>query len=140
MRFPRGLGGSEWGSWVRRRLSQNTFAGNRSMLKSFMPFYDLLFPLNLGPLTYRGPSGLKPGTLVSAELKKTITRAVVLGPTRNTPADGLPSPSAGVFLVGPSTTALVIVFLSSALTSVPGLSPEGPLYVRGPRFRGKRRS
>ena len=46
-----------------------------------MPFIDILFPLNIGPLTYRCPEGLKdiavPGMLVSAPLKKGIAKGIL---------------------------------------------------------------
>ena len=46
-----------------------------------MPFIDILFPLNLGPLTYRCPEALKeiaePGMLVSAPLKKGIAKGIL---------------------------------------------------------------
>lgn len=54
------------------------------MLISPMEYFDVIFPLNLGPLTYRKPRGhkgpLAPGTLVRAEIKKSIKKGIVLGP------------------------------------------------------------
>ncbi|MDP2168519.1 MAG: primosomal protein N' [Thermodesulfovibrionales bacterium] len=50
-----------------------------------MAFYDVIFPLKLGPLTYSGPSGLAPGMLLSAEIKKTQTRGILLGPAKEAP-------------------------------------------------------
>ncbi len=48
-----------------------------------MEFIDVLFPINLGPLTYRCPLHLIdraiPGMLVSAPLKKKITKGLILG-------------------------------------------------------------
>jgi len=53
------------------------------MLKSIMEFVDVLFPINLGPLTYKCPEHLRdkalPGMLVSAPLKKQITEGIILG-------------------------------------------------------------
>lgn len=49
-----------------------------------MEFFDLVFPQNVGPLTYRVPAFLKrdivPGMLVSAEIRRSVKRAVVLRP------------------------------------------------------------
>ena len=54
-------------------------------------FYDLVFPLKLGPLTYEGlPSSnvsLQPGTLVEAELGRTVRRALVFAAAKR-PASG----------------------------------------------------
>ncbi len=45
----------------------------------------MVFPLNIGPLTYSRPSGyagvITPGTLVRAEVKRTLQHGVVLGET-----------------------------------------------------------
>ncbi len=47
-----------------------------------MDFYDVVFPVNIGPLTYRCPEVLaghvKPGMIISAQLKNSITRGIVL--------------------------------------------------------------
>ncbi|MDP1759521.1 MAG: hypothetical protein Q8K77_06970, partial [Thermodesulfovibrionales bacterium] len=47
-----------------------------------MEFVDVLFPINLGPLTYKCPEHLidkaHPGMLVSAPLKKQITKGIIL--------------------------------------------------------------
>ena len=47
-----------------------------------MAFLDILFPFNIGPLTYRCPeilSGrIRPGMIVSAELKKKIAKGIVI--------------------------------------------------------------
>ena len=54
-----------------------------------MSFVDILFPLNLGPLTYRCPDALKeiaePGMLVSAPLKKNIATGILLMMTSTAP-------------------------------------------------------
>lgn len=46
-----------------------------------MEFADVIFPLNLGPLTYRVPSALRdavvPGAMVSAEVKKSVKKGIV---------------------------------------------------------------
>lgn len=56
-----------------------------------MEFADVIFPLNLGPLTYKVSEGLKdavcPGALVIAEIKKNPTRGIVLGPPLNPPEE-----------------------------------------------------
>lgn len=56
-----------------------------------MSFIDILFPLNLGPLTYRCPHELKeiakPGMLVSAPLKKGIAKGILYR-TSSTPPPG----------------------------------------------------
>ncbi|NCO83029.1 MAG: primosomal protein N' [Nitrospirae bacterium CG_4_10_14_3_um_filter_44_29] len=48
-----------------------------------MEFVDVLFPINLGPLTYKCPEHLidkaHPGMLVSAPLKKQITKGIIFG-------------------------------------------------------------
>ena len=54
------------------------------MIKSPMPsYFDILFPVNLGPLTYRCPERLvrnaRPGMIVSAPLKSRITKGILLG-------------------------------------------------------------
>ncbi|GAB4390757.1 MAG: hypothetical protein Kow0025_24940 [Thermodesulfovibrionales bacterium] len=50
-------------------------------------YVDVAFPLNLGPLTYSAGSleGVAPGALVTAEIKKTLRRGVVLGPSAAPP-------------------------------------------------------
>jgi len=48
-----------------------------------MEFFDILFPINLKALTYKCPEHLRgkvfPGMLVSAPLKKQITKGIILG-------------------------------------------------------------
>ena len=48
-----------------------------------MEFVDVLFPINLGPLTYKCPEHLidkaHPGMLVSAPLKNQTTKGIILG-------------------------------------------------------------
>ncbi len=48
-----------------------------------MEFIDVLFPINLGPLTYKCPDNLidkaLPGMPVSAHLKKQTTMGIILG-------------------------------------------------------------
>jgi primosomal protein N' (replication factor Y) len=47
-----------------------------------MPYFDILFPLNLGPLTYRCPESLlplmQPGMVVSAPIRNKCTKGIVL--------------------------------------------------------------
>lgn len=54
-----------------------------------MDYIDVVYPINLGPLTYRVPpdlaSQIKPGMLISAEVKKTVTPGVVIGKSTNPP-------------------------------------------------------
>jgi primosomal protein N' (replication factor Y) len=61
------------------------------MLKSFMTYFDIIFPLNLGPLTYRCPEKFlkiaKPGTLVSAPLKNSLKKGIIIRKTPS-PPDG----------------------------------------------------
>lgn len=56
-----------------------------------MSYFDVLFPVNLGPLTYKCPEGLmhraEPGMIVSAPLKNKITKGILLG-KRNSPPPG----------------------------------------------------
>ncbi len=60
------------------------------MIKSSMNFLDVLFPLNLGTLTYRCPeefSGIaEPGMIVSAPLKNKILKGIILGRSLKTPS------------------------------------------------------
>lgn len=53
------------------------------MLKSRMEFVDVVFPLNLGPLTYKCPEHLReravPGMLVSAPLKNKTINGIISG-------------------------------------------------------------
>jgi primosomal protein N' (replication factor Y) len=58
-----------------------------------MDFYDVLFPVNLGFLTYRCPETcirrINPGMIVSAPLRNRITKGVVLGRSLEQPAGAL---------------------------------------------------
>jgi primosomal protein N' (replication factor Y) (superfamily II helicase) len=60
------------------------------MIKSFMSYVDVVFPVSLGPLTYKCPAGLagraEPGMIVSAPLKNRITRGIIWGPGSVPPA------------------------------------------------------
>ncbi|MBI5639242.1 MAG: hypothetical protein HZA17_02335, partial [Nitrospirae bacterium] len=55
-----------------------------------MSYVDVIFPLSLGPLTYRCPEGMAesalPGMLVSAPIKKSLTKGIILRKTLSTPA------------------------------------------------------
>lgn len=51
------------------------------MVKSLMDFFDVVFPLNIGPLTYGWPSDrgpIFPGMLVRAPVKKNVQHGIVL--------------------------------------------------------------
>lgn len=54
-----------------------------------MSYFDILFPVNLGPLTYKCPEELmhkaEPGMIVSAPLKNKITKGILLGRSISTP-------------------------------------------------------
>ncbi len=60
------------------------------MIKFYMMFYDVLFPVNLGPLTYRCDDALshdiKPGMIVSAQLKNRISQGIVMAETEDIPS------------------------------------------------------
>ena len=55
-----------------------------------MEFFDVVFPVNIGPLTYRrgeSISGiLKPGMLVSAPLKNRLAKGIVIGRSSAVPS------------------------------------------------------
>jgi len=62
------------------------------MIKSFMDLLDVLFPIKLGPLTYRCPEEFsahaEPGMIVSAPLKNRLVKGVIMGKTfKTTPGD-----------------------------------------------------
>ena len=52
------------------------------MIKSHMQYFDVLFPINLGPLTYICPDSLaeavQPGLVVQAPLRNKLTMGIVL--------------------------------------------------------------
>lgn len=60
------------------------------MIKFSMPYFDVLFPVNLGPLTYECPAELvksaRPGMLVSAPLRNRITKGILLSENVSPPA------------------------------------------------------
>ena len=60
------------------------------MIKSSMDFFDILFPVNLGPLTYRCPDKLlervEPGMIVSAPLRNKITKGIIMGRSLKIPS------------------------------------------------------
>jgi primosomal protein N' len=64
-----------------------------------MPYFDILFPLNLGPLTYRCPDELltlvQPGTVVSAPIRNRLTKGIILRETP-TPPSGIVKDIAGI--------------------------------------------
>ncbi len=53
------------------------------MIEFCMEFFDVLFPINLGPLTYKCNEALsdivKPGMIVSAPLKKKTVKGIIIG-------------------------------------------------------------
>ena len=59
------------------------------MIQCSMDFYDVLFPVNLGPLTYGCDqalsSTLKPGMMVSAQLKNKNMKGIVIGKSMSAP-------------------------------------------------------
>ncbi|MBM4145389.1 MAG: primosomal protein N' [Nitrospira sp.] len=54
-----------------------------NVIEFHMNFFDIIFPLNIGPLTYRCPDAflktITPGMAVSAPLKNKITKGIVMG-------------------------------------------------------------
>lgn len=54
-----------------------------------MELFDVVFPINLGPLTYKTPSHyaglIKPGMLIKAEIKKSGMTGIVIGRSANPP-------------------------------------------------------
>lgn len=63
------------------------------MLKFPMNCFDVLFPINLGPLTYKCPEGLaekaEPGMIVSAPLRNKLTEGIILRKNTSPPAGSL---------------------------------------------------
>ncbi len=59
------------------------------MIRFYMEFFDVLFPINLGPLTYRCHEALsgivKPGMIVSAPLKNKTSKGVIIGKSLTCP-------------------------------------------------------
>ena len=59
------------------------------MVQFLMDFFDVIFPLNIGPLTYKGPAGypgsIMPGMLVQAEIKGSLHHGVIRGKAMNAP-------------------------------------------------------
>lgn len=74
------------------------------MIESPMTCYDIIFPLALGPLTYRCPEhladSLEPGMIVTAPLRKRITQGIVLR-KNDSPPDGRLKD-----LIGPTGTVI----------------------------------
>lgn len=60
------------------------------MIKSSMKFFDVLFPINLGPLSYRCPEELlkfiAPGMITSAPIKNKIAKGIVIGTSPEVPS------------------------------------------------------
>ena len=63
------------------------------MIKFSMEFWDVLFPVNLGPLTYRCPEELsevaEPGMIVTVPLKGRIAKGVIIGKSLTVPSGDL---------------------------------------------------
>src|SRR3990172_1866929 len=59
------------------------------MIKSFMPYCDVLFPISLGPLTYICPEDMaetaEPGMVVAAPLKNRLTKGILLNKNASPP-------------------------------------------------------
>ena len=59
------------------------------MVQFLMDFFDVIFPLNIGPLTYKGPSGypgsIMPGMLVQAEIKGSLHYGIIRGKNMHAP-------------------------------------------------------
>ena len=74
------------------------------MIKSSMTCFDIIFPLALGPLTYRCPEhladSLEPGMLVTAPLRKRVTQGIVLRKNDSPPDSRLKD------LIGPTGTVI----------------------------------
>ncbi|MEW6161909.1 MAG: primosomal protein N' [Nitrospirota bacterium] len=60
------------------------------MIKSSMEFLDILFPINLGPFTYRCPDELsgdaEPGMIVSAPFRNRIAKGIITGKSLTVPS------------------------------------------------------
>ena len=60
------------------------------MIKSSMNFHDVLFPVNLGPLTYRCPDKIseraKPGMVVSTPLRGKVIKGIIMGRALKVPS------------------------------------------------------
>lgn len=59
------------------------------MVQFFMDFFDVIFPLNIGTLTYKGPSGypgsIMSGMLVQAEIKGSLHFGIIRGKAMHIP-------------------------------------------------------
>jgi len=59
------------------------------MVQFVMDFFDVIFPLNIGPLTYKGPTAylgsIMPGMLVQAEIKGSLHHGVIRGKAMHAP-------------------------------------------------------
>ncbi|HYA31397.1 MAG TPA: hypothetical protein VED67_01465, partial [Thermodesulfovibrionales bacterium] len=78
-----------------------------------MDFFDLVFPLNIGPLTYCWPSQrgrLSPGMIVKAEVKKSMHYGVVMGSAASRPSGPLKE-IADVILDRPAISASLMRLL-----------------------------
>ena len=75
------------------------------------PFVDVLFPLNIGPLTYRHNSPLRPGTLVKAEIRKNLRYGLVIGRSDLPPASPYVKEIACIVLDEPVFTDRMLALL-----------------------------
>jgi primosomal protein N' (replication factor Y) len=69
-----------------------------------MPYYDVLFPLNIGPLTYGCPEellqSLKPGMVVSAPIRNKLAKGILLSENPSPPS-GKVKELAGIYRISP---------------------------------------
>jgi primosomal protein N' (replication factor Y) len=76
------------------------------MIKSVMDFLDVLFPVSLGPLTYRCPNELseraEPGMIVSAPLRNKVTKGIIKG----RPVNALPGETKEILAIHGDTPVL----------------------------------
>lgn len=63
------------------------------MIEFHMEYFDVLFPINLGPLTYRCHEAIseiaKPGMIVSAPLKNRTAKGIIVGKSLTVPPVGV---------------------------------------------------
>lgn len=83
------------------------------VLKSHMELVDILFPQNIGPLTYRVPlelrKAIRPGLMVEADVRKNLKRGIVMGPPEgNFVKNGKLKEIAGVLHDSPSLSPAMV--------------------------------
>ncbi|GAB4412528.1 MAG: primosomal protein N' [Thermodesulfovibrionales bacterium] len=115
------------------------------MLKFFMEYFDVVFPLNIGPLTYRRPSEgnipIRPGMLVMAEIKKSIRHGVVIRKAMH-PPEGDVKEILGTFLDEPILSLPMLSLLkwmAGYYLVTEGLVLKGMLPIIGQEAIGDRR-